>query len=190
MQGSGLLMPKIRKPGKESLKRFGTENMLPLFIVAMAIVATAIEPKFATVDNLLNLARQIMPLLILATGQAFAIISGGLDLSLAAVMSLSGVVGVLAMADYGPVVGVLVMVMVGVTMGLVSGSIIAYFQVSPLVVTLGTLSVAQALALILSGGVPIYSINQSYADFVGFGYLASIPVTVWVGCGCALVGAF
>lgn len=190
MPGTGLVIAKMTKLEKGTLKRFGTENMLPLFILAMAIVATAIEPRFATIDNLLNLARQMMPLLILAVGQAFAIISGGLDLSLAAVMSLSGVVGVLAMADYGPFVGVIVMLVVGVSMGLVSGFIIAHFQVSPLVVTLGTLSVAQALALILSGGVPIYSINQSYADFVGFGSVVGVPVTVWVGCGCAVVGAF
>lgn len=192
MSGTGLVMSKNTEMGtrRGGLKRFGTQNMLPLFIIAMAVVATAIEPKFATVDNLLNLARQIMPLLILATGQAFAIISGGLDLSLAAVMSLAGVVGVLAMADYGPFVGIAVMLLVGVGMGLVSGSIIAYFQVSPLVVTLGVLSVAQALALILSGGVPIYSIHSGYADFVGFGALLGVPVTVWLGSGCAIVGAF
>lgn len=190
MQETGLVMPKITKSRKKSLKRIGAENMLPLFILAMAVVATAIEPKFATVDNLLNLARQIMPLLILAVGQAFAIISGGLDLSLAAVMSLSGVVGVLAMAEYGPAVGVVVMLLVGISMGLVSGFVIAHFQVSPLVVTLGVLSVAQALALILSGGVPIYSINQNYADFVGFASVIGVPVTVWVGCGCAVIGAF
>src|SRR5690625_1234470 len=85
MSGTGLVMSKNTGMGtrRGGLKRFGTQNMLPLFIIAMAVVATAIEPKFATVDNLLNLARQIMPLLILATGQAFAIISGGLDLSLA-----------------------------------------------------------------------------------------------------------
>ena len=190
MPVTGQTMPKLAKLDRDSLKRFGTDNMLPLFIVAMALVATAIEPKFATLDNLLNLARQMMPLLILAVGQAFAIISGGLDLSLAAVMSLSGVVGVLVMAEYGPFVGVAAMLIVGISVGLMSGFIIAQFQVSPLVVTLGTLSVAQALALILSGGVPIYSIDQSYADFVGFGAMLGMPVTVWVGCGCAVLGAF
>lgn len=189
MLGDKLIMPKTVRFSKRGLRKFGSEHMLPLFILLMAVFATIIEPKFATLDNLLNLARQIMPLLILAVGQAFAIISGGLDLSLAAVMSLSGVVGVLVMDQYGPLLGVIVMLVVGLGFGLCSGFIIAQFQVSPLVVTLGSLSIAQALALILSGGVPIYKINPSYADFIGFGFVFGVPVTVWLGCACALVGA-
>jgi len=170
------------------LKRLGSSAMLPFFIVAMAVAATVAEPKFATVDNLLNLATQMMPLLILAVGQTFAIISGGLDLSLAAVMSLAGVIGVLTMADYGPFAGVAMMLVTGIVMGSLSGGIIAYFGVSPLVVTLGILSVAQAGALILSSGVPIYNIDQSYAGAIGFGTLLGIPSMVWIGVACAIVG--
>lgn len=171
-------------------RRYGSGTMLPLVIVAMAVITTLIEPKFASLDNLLNLARQMMPLLIVAVGQAFAIISGGLDLSLAAVMSLAGVAGVLTMTQYGPAAGIAVMLLTGLSIGAVSGSIIAWFRVSPLVVTLGMLSVAQALALILSGGVPIYGIDAGYADVVGFGDWLGIPTTVWIGVGCAAAAGF
>jgi ribose transport system permease protein len=178
------------KPAAGKRKRYGSNTMLPLIIVAMAVITALIEPKFASLDNLLNLARQMMPLLILAVGQAFAIISGGLDLSLAAVMSLAGVVGVIVMAQYGPVAGVAVMLLTGVAVGSLSGFIIAWFRVSPLVVTLGMLSVAQALALILSGGVPIYTIDPRYADAIGFGGWLAIPTTVWIGVSCALAAAW
>jgi len=177
------------KPGKRN-KRKGSDTMLPIVIIGMATIASLIEPRFLSVDNLINLARQMVPLLIISLGQAFAIISGGLDLSLAAVMSLAGVLGVLAMNDMGPVVGIAVMLLTGATMGLISGCVIAIFKTSPLVVTLGMLSVAQALALILSGGIPLYEIHPGYADVVGFANLAGIPVMVWIGVVSAIVGAF
>lgn len=189
MLGMKLDMAQIAGPEGKKTRRYVPGNMLLVFIAAMAILTTIVEPKFASLDNLLNLARQMMPLLILAVGQAFAIISGGLDLSLAAVMSLSGVVGVLVMAEHGPVIGVAAMLATGIFMGSASGFIIAYFQVSPLVVTLGILSVAQACALILSGGVPIYNIHPGYADAIGFGAWLGIPSTVWIGVSCALAGA-
>src|ERR1700728_2069215 len=64
---------------------------LPLFIVIYSAIIGAIEPRFLAWDNIENLMSQIAPLLIMSIGQAFAIITGGLDLSMAAVMSLSGI---------------------------------------------------------------------------------------------------
>ena len=178
-----------RKDGVKA-RRQGSDTMLPIIIVGIAVIAGLIEPKFLTWDNLINLARQTIPLLIISLGQAFAIISGGLDLSLAAVMSLAGVFGVLAMSDYGPVVGIVLMPVVGMFMGMISGSVIAVFRTSPLVVTLGMLSVAQALALIMSGGIPVYDVNPSYVDAVGFADFIGLPVMVWIGLVAALVAAF
>jgi ribose/xylose/arabinose/galactoside ABC-type transport system permease subunit len=164
-------------------------TVLPLIIIGMAIVAGLIQPKFLSLDNLVNLARQMVPLLIISVGQAFSIISGGLDLSMAAVLSVSGVVGMLAMKEYGTIAGIAVMLISGVTAGAISGYVIAYLRTTPLVVTLGMLSVAQAVALILSGGVPIYDVPQGYAQAVGFSSFAGVPITVWIGGATAILGA-
>ncbi|MFU1983957.1 ABC transporter permease [Bordetella hinzii] len=184
MQGLRMEVGKQNRVDPARIRQLGASLMLPLFIAVMAVGTAIVEPKFATWDNLRNLATQMMPLLILALGQAFAIISGGLDLSLAAVMSLAGVLGVLAMEPYGPAAGMAVMLATGLAVGSVSGAIIACFRVSPLVVTLGILSVAQAIALILSSGVPIYNINPAYADAIGYGAWLGVPVTVWIGLAC------
>jgi ribose transport system permease protein len=152
-------------------------------------VAGLIEPKFLSIDNLINLARQMVPLLIISVGQAFAIICGGLDLSLAAVLSLAGVLGVLAMQHFGTTIGIAVMLLTGVGAGLTSGFVIAYFRTTPLVVTLGMLSVTQALALIFSGGVPIYDVPPEFVQAVGFGSLGGVPLTVWIGGATAIVAA-
>ena len=150
--------------------------ILPMFIVVMAVVAGILQPRFFSLDNLANLARQIVPLMIISLGQALAIIRGGLDLSMAAVLSLAGVAGVIVMKMFGVPAGILAMLLAGAAAGTVSGFIIAYLRTTPLVVTLGMLSIAQAIALILAGGVPIYDVPESYVDLVGFQDFIGIPV--------------
>jgi ribose/xylose/arabinose/galactoside ABC-type transport system permease subunit len=173
-----------------AVRRRRKDTVLPLLIVAIALIAGFIEPRFWTVDNLVNLARQIVPLLIISVGQAFALISGGLDLALAAVMSLSGVAGTLAMKHSGIAAGISLMIAIGIVAGLLSGAIIAYFRTTPLVVTLGMLSVAQAGALILSNGTPIYDVPAEYSQFVGFDSFVGVPWSVWIGAATALAGWF
>jgi len=137
----------------------------------------------------MNLARQLVPLLIISIGQAFTIMRGGLDLSMSSVLSLAGVAGVILMPDIGIVAGVSAMLLVGAIAGLTSGAIIAWFRTSPLVVTLGMLSVTQALALMLSNGVPIYDVPPPYVDSIGFGTFVGLPIMVWIALILAIVAA-
>ncbi|KCV62990.1 branched-chain amino acid ABC transporter, permease protein [Bordetella bronchiseptica 99-R-0433] len=166
------------------------DAILPLIIALIALVASLVEPRFASLDNLTNLACQLVPLLILSVGQAFAILRGGLDLSMSSVLSLAGVAGVLAMPAWGIPAGLAVMLAVGLAAGVVSGFIIARFRTTPLVVTLGMLSVTQAIALILSGGVPIYDVPAPYVNAVGFGRTLGLPNMVWIAAAVTLSAAF
>lgn len=165
-------------------------GILPAFIIVLAGGVAVIEPRFLAGSNLANLGTQIAPLLILATGQAFTIIGGGLDLSLSSVMSLAGVAGVLAMPHVGIVGGVVVMALVGLAAGLLSGAIIAWMRTSPLIVTLGMASVAQACALILANGVPIYDVPPQLTGTIGFGSVLGIPANDLVAGATILLGAF
>jgi ribose transport system permease protein len=189
-------MPSARAAGSlgsplHALRRLAhADAMLPIFIVAIAIAAGLIQPRFWSVDNLLNLARQMVPLMIISVGQAFTIIRGGLDLSMAAVMSLAGVAGVLVMQQLGIVPGIAVMLATGAALGAISGFIIAYLRTTSLVVTLGMLSVAQGLALIAAGGVPIYDVAPAYVQGVGFDVIVGVPVTVWIAAAVVAAGAF
>ncbi|MCF4167351.1 ABC transporter permease [Zavarzinia compransoris] len=173
-----------------SRRRFNpADAVLPALIVLLAAGVGIAEPKFLTGSNLANLGSQIAPLLIVSVGQAFAIIGGGLDLSIAAVMSVAGVVGILAVPSLGIVGGVLVMALVGLAVGLVSGAIIAYMRTSPLIVTLGMASVAQAIALILANGVPIYSVPPELTDAIGFGAVYGIPASDLIAAGVLIFAA-
>ena len=184
------LLSRCLNVAMSNLRKRRQDTVLPLLIALIAIITGVIEPHFWAVDNLLNLARQMVPLLIISVGQAFVLIGGGLDLSLAAVMSLCGVSGVLVMNHFGIPAGIGVMILAGVGIGMISGCIIGFFRATPLVVTLGMLSVAQACALILSNGTPIYEVPASYAQFVGFDSLMGVPWSVWIAIGTALGGGF
>mgnify|MGYP001289306485 CR=1 FL=1 len=162
--------------------------ILVFVLVALCAVTAWIEPRFLSARNLESLARQLVPLTIAAVGQAFVVIGGGLDLSIAAVMSLAGVVGILIMPEYGMVAGIAAMILTGLLGGLANGLLIGYLRTTPLIVTLGMLSIAQALALILSNGVPVYTVPDQFVEIFGFGDLLGIPVSFLIGCAALAIG--
>lgn len=176
----GFLSGSQRRP-QFAWRAANFDLVLPGFIVLLAATAAIAEPRFLSAGNLANLARQLVPLLILSVGQALAIIAGGLDLSLASVLSVAGIVGVLGMPEIGVAGGIGLMAATGATCGLFSGAIIAYTGSSPLIVTLATLSITQAIALILANGVPIYDVPSAFTDSVGFSSIGYIPITVLIG---------
>ena len=164
-----------------------SEFTLPAVILLIFVGTGLAEPRFVSAANAANLASQIAPLLILSIGQAVAIIGGGIDLSLASVMSLAGVVGALAMQQWGVPVGIAAMVTTGLLTGSISGTIIAYLKTTPLIVTLGMMSITQAVALILANGVPIYDLPKSFTSTIGFGTVDGIPATALIGLGLLFV---
>ena len=123
------------------------------------------------------------------TGQLFAVVSRGLDLSIAAVMALAGVVGVLVAPQGGLALALVAMVLTGLGVGLANGLIVVAFSVSPLIVTLGMLSVARGIALLLTGGLPLYKVPNSLVDLVGFGAVAGVPVSSSIAFGVMALAA-
>jgi ribose/xylose/arabinose/galactoside ABC-type transport system permease subunit len=162
-----------------ALTRVGAFNrttlIFPALILLLGIVTSLFEPRFFSVENLLNLSRQLSPLMIISVGQTFAVIGGGLDLSLAAVLALCGVYGVLAMTHLGTACGIAMMILCGAVFGIVNGLIISWFRASPFIVTLGALSIARGLALTATGGLPIYDLPDRYVNTLGFGSVLGIP---------------
>ena len=172
--------------GRMRLRQF----MLPLFIVALATVIGTIEPRFWSTANLVNLSRQLAPLLILAVGQGFAIIGGGLDLSVAAILAASGAVGVISMQRVGVPLGVMAMICTGVCIGSLNGLLITRFKLSPFITTLGAMSVFRGLTLVITGGLPLYDIPSSFLDIFGDGTILGIPASGVMALGCILLAGF
>jgi ribose transport system permease protein len=169
-----------------AIAKFG----LPLLVIAIGVVTGLREPHFLSLANAQNLARQLAPLQIVVIGQLFALLSGGLDLSVASVMACSGVVGILALPYIGLAGASAAMILTGLAFGLGNGALIVGFSVSPFIVTLGMLSVAKGLSLLLTGGLPLYAVPESLVDVLGFGTAFGVPISSLVAFAAMLAGAF
>jgi ribose transport system permease protein len=104
-------------------------------------------------------------------------------------MAFAGVVGMIAMPHVGIAGGVAIMVLTGTVIGFVNGAIVVSFRVSPLIVTLGMLSIAKGLSLLLTGGLPMYDVPEDLVDTVGFGDVYGFPMSSMLAFATMIVGA-
>ena len=134
---------------------------------------------FLTVDNLSTVARQVSINAIIAIGMTFAILTGGIDLSVGAVMALAGTLMAGLMKYYGldPWLAILIGLCSGVAFGALNGFLTAYGKMPPIIVTLGAMIIAKGLALIYTSGYPISGLPDSFA-FWGREYLFGIQVPI------------
>jgi inositol transport system permease protein len=146
-------------------------------ILALLVISAALalaKPQFLTLSNLINVVRQISINGVLAIGVTFVLLTGGVDLSLGSLVALSGVVAAsFAHPDTFPVaVPILLGICSGLACGLINGWIVTRGQVAPFIVTLGMMTVARGLALILSGGKPVSNLGRPFtamsSDVWGF----------------------
>lgn len=132
-------------------------------------------PQFFTVENTQDVVRQGSTLAILAFGQMFAVLSAGVDLSVGSTLGIASVVDALVARQYGILPGAFAALGVGVAAGLVNGLFIARLRVNPFIVTLGTLSVFEGVALTISGGSYIQGMPAAFSD-LGYDSLGPIPL--------------
>jgi ribose transport system permease protein len=175
----------------EAARSYGIYVVFAVLFLGMCLV----EPKFRSQANLINLLRQNSVIGIIACGMTFAIILGGLDLSVGAVAAGSSVVSAKVMinlADGGPskpqyvAAGVVCGLLVGLGVGLVNGFLIAWVGVNPFVSTLGTMTVLRGLLYVWTNATPLFGVPLSFTD-LGLGKTISIPNPFWVFFGVAIV---
>ncbi len=141
-----------------------------LLLMLILLLVTAIRPTFLTKANLLTIGLQASVNGILAIGETFVIVAGGIDLSVGTMMSLSMVIMAISTMTMGVPMSVSLAVALGVGAlgGLVNGFLIAFGRIPAFIVTLGMLGIAQGTALKLSGGYSMYGFPDWF-DFVGNG---------------------
>ncbi len=189
-------------PQDNLLKRvFIRVGVLPFFLGIALIVFTILSDKFLTVQNLVNVGRQSVYLILVSLGQMLVLISGGFDLSVGTVIALSSVVSATVMVAMVPVfpdavwlaiaIGALAGFGAAIVVGGINGIGVAVFEVSPFIMTLGVSSVGAGLALFLTGGIPVSGLPYAFGNVFGFGRLWGIPVPVIVAAVCiALMWVF
>lgn len=156
--------------------------ILPLagLLVVSTMMALA-SPNFLSVDNLLNVLRQVSIVGILAVGMTFVILTGGIDLSVGAVMAFVGTIssGLIVNSGLPAELALALGLLLGLGIGLANGLLVAWGRMPSIIVTLATMGMARGLALIYSGGYPISGI-PSWMSWFGIGRIGIVPVPVIV----------
>lgn len=169
-------------------------GVLPVLLMAAIVIFSLLSDHFLTEQNLVNLLRQSVYLILVSLGQMLALVTGGFDLSVGTILAITSVVSATVISNMiasnpdavwtAIIVGSLCGILAGATIGLINGAGIAFLGVSPFIMTLGIQSVGFGLALYLTGGVPVSGLPAEFGNTLGFGAVFGIPIPVLVTLVC------
>ena len=160
--------------GSLSLRDAGTLIGLIIIIAIFGLLV----PDFLSQRNLVNILQQSSINACLALGMTLVIISGGIDLSVGPTAAIAAVITAALLVSGTPIpLAILAGLGIGVICGLVNGVLVAYIGLQPFIVTLGTLSTYRAIALIYTGGNPVFGLPPEFRSLFN-GSVAGIPNSV------------
>ena len=157
-----------------------------ILIVALAVAS----PAFLTYTNIVNILRQISVVGIMAIGMTFVIATGGIDLSVGAVLALTGVISTSLVVDGSQtplVLAILAGLGVGLLCGMFSGVFIAKLGVPEFIATLATMTIARGLCYVYTDGRPITGFRDDY-KVIGGGSVGVMPIPVLIFIVIIIIG--
>lgn len=172
---------------KVYVARFQSLLALALMVIALSLLSD----RFLTPDNTWNILRQISVNLCLSIGMTLVILSGGIDLSVGAILGLAGAVAAGLLKNGLGLPGgdlrleftvsgaILAGIAVGGAAGWVNGFAITRFSLPPFVATLAMLSIARGLTMLWTGGFPVTGLGAGFGH-LGTGTFLGMPLPVWI----------
>ena len=127
------------------------EAAITASLVALCVALTFLSPYFLTAANIRNLFDQSAVLGIVVVGQMMVILTGGIDLSVGAIMGISGVVLGTVILELGLVAGIFAALLTGLFVGSVNGALVGKAKLAPFIVTLGVMAICRSLSYVTSG---------------------------------------
>ncbi|NLW53163.1 MAG: ribose ABC transporter permease, partial [Tissierellia bacterium] len=147
--------------GKLSLKNKGWKKIIsnnkPVIVLLVLLIAMSLlRDRFLTWSNIISVLRQTSINAVIATGMTFAILIGGIDLSVGSVLAISGAIAATLVASGMNVfLVILITLLIGLTIGLLNGLLISKGRLQPFIATLGTMTLLRGLTLVYTQGRPI-----------------------------------
>ncbi len=167
-------------------------NKIIFGLLALIIISAVISPYFLTVKNIFNVLRQLSVMGTISIGMTYVILTGGIDLSVGAIVAVSCVVsGVMLVNGYGALMTIITVLFIGVVTGLLNGWVIVRFKLEPFVVTLGTSVILQGMALVIPNGRTV--ILDKPSDFIysiSNGFIGVVPIAVILTIIFYIIGHF
>jgi ribose transport system permease protein len=185
------------KIGRYSVKRITalirgerTSGLILLMILIIGVLAFLQPDTFFTSNNLFNIMKQASIVSIIAFGQTFVMVSGGIDLSVGFSLGLSGVI----MAEFikmnlPPGVAIISGLLISIIIGISNGLIITKFKLPPFIVTLGMAKIARGVMYVITRGYPI-PVRDPFVIWIGNAYAGPIPIMVIVMLILFVISAF
>lgn len=157
------------------LGEFGVIVGLILLIVFFSLTAQ----YFLSWSNMVNIARQVSMIAIMAFGMTIVVASGGIDLSVGSIMGLSGVVTAALLMNFNMPIWVSVAggILSGGIIGYINGAVITKLKIPSFIATLAMLNIARGLTYLYTEAKPIYGLPDNF-DIIGTGYVGPIPIPV------------
>lgn len=169
-----MLSPPARLGKKFVFREMGILSALVALMACLSLFA----PRFLDEENLFNVLRQFSFIALIAIGETFVIVAGGIDLSVGSIAGLAGVVCCAVIAGgHGVVTGITAGILVGGACGLFNGWFTAYLKLPYFIVTLATMSLARGFMYVLTQGNPIVKLNPSFF-VLGQGSVGPVPIPV------------
>lgn len=157
-------MSTIKKENKFVIlsKKYPAVYMILVSLLAFAIIS----PYFMTVNNMRTIMAGNSVILIAALGETMVLLTGGIDLSVATVISASAVMAGYVMNITGSItIGLIVAVATGLVFGIVNGVLIGYFGMTSFITTMGTQLISSGVAYYLSQGIAVPGTPSGLVEF-------------------------
>lgn len=164
-----------------------TAGMVLLVTILVGIVVHITTGNFFTAYNISTLTRAASFVIIIGFGQTIVLLTGGIDLSVATIGSVCGMASAIFMVDYGmnPFLAIILSSLIGVVLGGINGFFIAYFKMTPFIVTLATMQIYKGIVYVITKGMPITGMPEAaekLANGVIGGILPNIVIIMALIC--------
>jgi len=171
--------------------RFFSKNKRELVVflatLGMAAVFTIMNPAFVKWNNILTVFQQMVLNGVLAVGIMFAIITGGIDLSIGCTYAITGIcVAWCTVHSVNPIIAILIGLVIGAVLGAFNGFLVTGLKLQPFIATLGTMSLYRGIAYVVTGGIPVTSVPDSYRNifngkmFAGIRFYVLVMIIIFI----------
>jgi ribose transport system permease protein len=165
-------------------------GMLPVLIILGIAFHFMTDGRFFTTQNVSIVAQQASINVVLAAGMTFVILTGGIDLSVGSILAVSAMSGVIASLIPGfGLLGIPAALLTGLFFGFINGALVAFLDLSPFIVTLGSLTAVRGIARLMGGDGTIFNPDLPFA-FIGNASIGVVPVLAIIAFVVVLISWF
>ena len=154
------------------VSKFMKQYMIIAIFVVLVVGFSLMTPTFLSVNNIMNIVRQISMMGIVTVGFTFVLIGGGLDLSVGSQIAMMDIMVcyMIVNLNWNPVLAAILGIVMTTAIGTFNGFVISKTGIPPLIATLAVQTALRGAAFLVSGGFPIYGIPEGM-KFLGQGNL-------------------